>query len=112
MIGRIQIDTGNAVNGMRQSADQVGESVGLVHAAHGALQTINEQMDITWNMISEITHSAAEQSSAMTLMARSVEHVALLTEENLSGARATESSSHVLKTNVDRMRKAVAQYKV
>ncbi|MDP5240778.1 PAS domain-containing methyl-accepting chemotaxis protein [Uliginosibacterium sp. 31-16] len=112
MIVRIQADTTSAVDGMRQSADQVGTSVSLVHEAHDALLAINQQMNTTAQMVSEISHSSAEQSSAMTMMAQSVEQVARLTEENLGVARDTEATSHALQGNVERMRKAVAQYKV
>jgi methyl-accepting chemotaxis protein len=48
----------------------------------------------------------------MTSLARSVEQVAQLTEDNLVVARDTGSSSDVLQESVERMRKAVAQYKV
>ena len=112
MISRIQVDTTNAVGGMRQSADQVGTSVHLVSEAHDALQAINQEMDATLHMVSDISHSSAEQSSAMTMMAQSVEQVAILTEENLGVARKVEASAHSLQNNVGRMRKAVTQYKV
>jgi len=112
MIGRIQADTVSAVDGMRQSANQVGRSVDLVHEAHGSLLTINRKMGETLTMVSEISHSSSEQSSAMQLLARSVEHVARLTDENLAVARSTEDSSHVLTVHVSRMSNAVMQYKV
>jgi methyl-accepting chemotaxis protein len=112
MVARIQSETGYAVHGMRQSSDQVEASVALVNAAHGALISINEQMDITWDMVAEISHSTAEQNSAMNLMARNVEHVAMLSEENLMVARGTEASSLLLKNHVERMRRAVAQYQI
>jgi aerotaxis receptor len=112
MITRIQGDTHEAVNGMRQSAEQVVKSEGLVKEAHDTLQQINQQMDNTLVMVSEISHSSSEQSSAMAVMAKSVEDVAQLTEQNMSVARNTEASSRVLKTNVDRMKKAVTQYRV
>lgn len=112
MISRIQVDTTNAVGGMRQSADQVGTSVHLVSEAHDALQSINQEMETTLNMVSDISHSSAEQSSAMIMMAQSVEQVAILTEENLGVARKVEISAHSLQNNVGRMRKAVTQYKV
>ena len=111
MIVRIQADTGNAVDGMRQSADQVGASVELVHRAHDALQAINAQMGNTLQMVAEISHSSAEQNSAMIEMAQSVEQLARLTADNLATARDTEAVSHILQTNVGRMRKAVAQYR-
>jgi len=48
----------------------------------------------------------------MNALSQSVENVARLTEENLTVAHATQRCSHALHQNVERMRKAVAQYNV
>lgn len=112
MIGRIHADTANAVESMRQSATQVGQSVALVHDAQASLMTINTQMDETLARVSEISHSASEQTAAMEDMARSVEGIADQTEENFAVANQTGDTAHVLERNVARMNKAVDQYKV
>lgn len=112
MIGRIQADTANAVESMRQSATQVGQSVALVHDAQASLISINTQMDETLARVSEISHSASEQTSAMEDMARSVESIADQTENNFTVANQTGETAHFLERNVARMKKAVDQYKV
>lgn len=112
MIARIQGDTDSAVSGMRSSADQVGESVQLVQRAQDTLRIINEEMVKTLDMVSEITHSSSEQSSAMHVMAQSVEQVAILTEENLKIVHSTDEASLTLQSSIDKMSKAVMQYKV
>ncbi|KAF7599401.1 MAG: chemotaxis protein [Candidatus Dactylopiibacterium carminicum] len=112
MIMHIQIDTHNAVSGMRDSAGQVNASVDLVHRSHEALLAIREQMTTTAQQVADISHAAGEQNEAMLLMSRSVEQLAHLTDDNLSAAHGTESASHKLLDNVERMRKAVAQYHV
>ncbi|WP_215777860.1 MULTISPECIES: PAS domain-containing methyl-accepting chemotaxis protein [unclassified Paludibacterium] len=112
MISGIQQETGNAVDGMRQSADQVGLSVSLVHDAELSLQRINQEMRRTQEMVSHISHSSSEQSVAMQSMAQGVEQVAHLTDENLAVAHQTESITHQLQTSVGKMRKAVTQYRV
>ncbi|MGC3963161.1 MAG: PAS domain-containing methyl-accepting chemotaxis protein [Rhodocyclaceae bacterium] len=112
MIGRIHADTAEAVSSMRQSATQVSDSVSLVHKAHESLQSINGHMENTLQMVSEISHSAAEQGSAMTEVARGVEEAARLSDQNLGIANDTEGASHVLQANVARMQRAVAQYRV
>jgi aerotaxis receptor len=112
MIMRIQVDTHNAVSGMRESAGQVDASVALVHEAHNALLEIRQGMDNTVQQVADISHATSEQSGAMTTMAQSVEQLANLTEDNLASARDTEQASQVLMGNVARMRKAVAQYRV
>ncbi len=112
MIMRIQVDTHNAVSGMRESAGQVDASVALVHEAHNALLEIRQGMNNTVQQVADISHATSEQSGAMTTMAQSVEQLAHLTEDNLASARDTEQASQVLMDNVARMRKAVAQYRV
>jgi aerotaxis receptor len=112
MIGSFHTDTTSAVAGMRNSAQQVNDSVNFVRDAHQSLESINAHMNATVSMVSEISHSSTEQSTAMMLVANGVEEVARLSEENLGIARRTEAAADVLENNVARMQKAVAQYKV
>ena len=112
MINSIQGETRQAVEGMRSGAHEVEESVRLVQEAKDALQDINRQMGTTVTMVSEITHSSAEQQAAMTELAQNVERVAAMTEQNVSVVRQTEAMVDVLSGTVDRMRKAVGQYRV
>jgi aerotaxis receptor len=58
MISSIQAETKQAVEGMRNGAHEVEESVRLVQEAREALRGINEQMRTTVSMVSEITHSS------------------------------------------------------
>jgi len=112
MISSIQAETKQAVEGMRNGAHEVEESVRLVQEAREALRGINEQMRTTVSMVSEITHSSNEQQSAMTELAQNVERVASMTEQNVSVTRETEVMVDVLTATVTRMRKAVGQYRV
>ncbi|MBN8448642.1 MAG: methyl-accepting chemotaxis protein [Candidatus Accumulibacter sp.] len=112
MIGSIQSETRQAVEGMRSGAHEVEESVRLVQEAREALRGINEQMSTTVAMVSEITHSSSQQQAAMTELARNVERVALMTDENVAVTRQTEAMVESLSATVRRMRKAVEQYQV
>jgi aerotaxis receptor len=112
MIGSIQSETRQAVDGMRSGAHEVEESVRLVQEAREALRGINEQMSTTVAMVSEITHSSSQQQAAMTELAQNVERVALMTDENVAVTRQTEAMVDSLSATVRRMRKAVEQYRV
>jgi aerotaxis receptor len=112
MIGSIQSETRQAVDGMRSGAHEVEESVRLVQEAREALRGINEQMSTTVAMVSEITHSSSQQQAAMTELAQNVERVALMTDENVAVTRQTETMVESLSATVRRMRKAVEQYRV
>lgn len=110
MIASIQEETGKAVTGMRAGAVQVEESVQLVQEAQTALERINSEMENTVGMVNEITHSSAEQSQAMAMLAQNVERVAAMTEQNVAMANETRGMVEVLDGAVDRMTKAVRQY--
>ncbi len=111
MIHQINTDTDIAVASMRESAGQMEVSVTLVNNAHETLVTINTEMEHTVRMMNDISHSSAEQGSAMTAMSQGIERLARLTEDNLETARITEQSSVTVQANVERMRKAVALYR-
>lgn len=112
MIGSIQDETKQAVECMRSGANEVEESVRLVQEARQALCGINEQMQTTVRMVSEITYSSSEQRAAMTELAQNVERVALMTEQNVAVTRETGAMVDTLTATVNRMRKAVGQYQV
>ncbi len=112
MIGSVQSETGKAVNGMRAGAVQVEQGVQLVQNAQGALREINSQMAHTMGMVNDISHSAQEQERAMTVMARSVEQVASMTEQNMAVVSQTTATVESLNCMVARMHKSVTQYMV
>jgi aerotaxis receptor len=112
MVRGIQGDTQTAVDGMRQSAQHVGQSVERVREAEATLATINEEMVRTIGMVSGISLSSSEQRAAMLDLARGVENVAQLTDGNLAIARNTGDVAQVLQRNVEKMHKAVKQYSV
>lgn len=112
MIGNIQQKTKQAVESMRNGAQEVEESVRLVQEASTALRGINQQMKTTVKMVGEITHSSNEQQVAMADLAKNVERVASMTEQNVSVVKETDVMVENLNNTVNRMRKAVAQYSV
>ena len=112
MLGLIQKDTREAVDGMRSGAEQVETGVSLVHAAQEALERIKAEMDDTIQRVSEISHASSEQQEAMTQLAQNVEQVAAMTEQNVSIVNQTEGMVHTLTAMVDRMNKSVNQFSI
>ena len=112
MIGLIQSETQEAVDGMRAGAAQVEEGVTLVHSAQDALQRINDEMGDTIQRVNEISHASSEQQEAMTQLAQNVEQVAMMTEQNVAVVNQTEGMVQKLEGIVDRMNKAVNQFTV
>uniref|UniRef100_Q47IA1 PAS protein n=1 Tax=Dechloromonas aromatica (strain RCB) TaxID=159087 RepID=Q47IA1_DECAR len=108
----VQVETGKAVNSMRQGAQQVESGVQLVHEAQNALQEINAQMNLTVGMVNDISHSSIEQEQGMTVMAQSVERVAAMTEQNMAVVSQTTNTTDYLAELAERMNKAVNQYMI
>ena len=112
MISSIQTQAGAAVEGMRAGAGQVLSGVSLVGEAEGSLRRINENMDTTVQMVSDISHASSEQGLAMTEVARSVELVVTMTEHNAAFVEHTRSMVANLNNVGARMHKAVTQYRI
>ena len=112
MVQAVQEATTQAVTSMRSGASQVDAGVKLVQDARDALLEINSQMSHTLNMVSDISHSSGEQQAAMTSMAKNIEQVASMTDQNLVMAGETTQTAESLRATTDRMQKAVGQYTV
>ncbi|QDF99504.1 chemotaxis protein [Azoarcus sp. DD4] len=112
MIDTIRDETRQAVDTMRAGATQVGEGVERVGAAEASLNRINAEMVNTMQRVSEISHASGEQQGAMQDLARHIEQVASMTEQNVAVVSDTEDMVRHLDTVVDRMRKAMGQYAV
>jgi aerotaxis receptor len=112
MIGLIQSETKEAVDGMRAGAAQVEEGVTLVYSAQEALQRIKGEMDDTIQRVNEISHASSEQQEGMVLLAKNVERVASMTEQNVAVVTQTERVVDTLAAAVERMNKSVNQFAV
>jgi aerotaxis receptor len=112
MIGQIQQETGRAVEGMRNGASQVKDSVLLVRDAQTSLEDINQHMADTMRRVADISHSASEQEKAMNDLSQNIARVAEMTEQNAQTIQHTAHMGGVLDGTVQRMHKAVAQYRV
>ncbi|MDX9706132.1 MAG: PAS domain-containing methyl-accepting chemotaxis protein [Azospira sp.] len=110
MIVSIQQETGTAVEGMRAGAHHVASGVQLVGATEESLRRINDEMAATVRMVSDITHASREQQEAMHTLGQDLEHVASMTEQNLSVVEHTTATVGYLENVVQRMRKATRQY--
>ncbi|TVO58740.1 methyl-accepting chemotaxis protein [Denitromonas halophila] len=110
MVNSIRNETDTAVNGMRSGAAQVANGVDLVGQASGALRQINEEMQSTVGMVTDISHASSEQQSAMTLLAQNVERVANMTDQNVAVVTQTRATVAGLNSITERLRKAVHQY--
>ncbi len=112
LIFTIQGDSDRAIGGMQAGATQMHGSVLLVQEARDSLLNINEHMRNTSSMVTDISHSSSEQEVAMTELARNVERVASMTEQNVVIVDQTKTRVETLENMLDRMLKTVHQYEV
>ena len=100
-----------AVAGMRSGAGQVAEGVTLVTEAAQSLRQINNEMVRTTAMVGGFLTHRGEQQSAMIDLARNVEQVATMTEQNVAVVAQTNATVGYLNGVVDRIRKSVQRYR-
>lgn len=112
MIEEILLDTRQAVDGMRSGASQVEECVALVREVECSLLKIDAEMGNTMNMVEDISGASSKQQNVMGELAHNVEHVAMMTDENVNIVTQTELQVQELSSVVDRLRKSVQQFSV
>ena len=109
MIEAIQSETRGAVGSMRDGAAQVAESVNLANATEESLRRINEEMQVTTEMVGRIVDASAEQQAAVNALTHNVEQAATMTERNLAAVTQTQAMVGYLGAVRMRMHKAGQQ---
>jgi len=112
LIVKIKGDSDRAIGGMRNGAAQVADGVTLVQNARDTLNGINALMSEAVRRVTEIANSSTQQTEAMNEITRNITQVAAMTEQNERTVRRTAGQMQVLAPLVDRVRKAVLQYRV
>jgi len=112
LIVKIKGDSDRAIGGMRNGAAQVADGVTLVQNARDNLNGINALMSEAVRRVTEIANSSTQQTEAMNEITRNITQVAAMTEQNEATVRRTTQQMQVLAPLVDRVQKAVLQYRV
>ena len=101
MIEAIQGEVGRAVENLKSNNEQVAAT----------LARINEGAKITMERINDISSAASEQGTASNDIARNVEKIAQMTEENSAAISQASSTARELETLATRLHAEVAQFK-
>lgn len=112
LIVKIKGDSDRAIGGMRHGAAQVADGVTLVQNARDTLNGINALMSEAVRRVSEIANSSTQQTEAMNEITRNITQVAAMTEQNEATVRRTTQQMQVLAPLVDRVQRAILQYRV
>ncbi|GHU48802.1 hypothetical protein AGMMS50289_25740 [Betaproteobacteria bacterium] len=112
MIGKIQVAAKEAVGEMERVVSQVGEGQVLAQQAHEHIQTIHGETSKVSSAITEISNALKEQSEASSDIARHVESIAQMTDENNAAAEETASGATRLNQLAGEVNGEIAQFKV
>jgi len=112
VISAIQNETRHAVGDMAQIAKQVTENAQSAWQAGESIIPIREGSDRVVEASSDIATALKEQSTASELIAKQVEVIASMSEENTAAMSETKKASEALKQLSTEMRKLVDRFKV
>ncbi|MGO9436192.1 MAG: methyl-accepting chemotaxis protein [Terracidiphilus sp.] len=111
LLDTIKGDSARAIAGMRSGAAQVSNGVSLVQQAQQALSGIDSLMSDAVRKVTEITTASSQQTEAMNEISANIAQVAAMTEQNVTVVHQATSIIGELAPMVDRVKKAVAQYR-
>ncbi len=112
VIQRMQSSTDTAVATIETMATQVAGDVDKANVANEAILQIRTTTGNAMRLVSEISDSITEQSTASHELARRVEQVALQAGQNAEAARHAEQLNHSLKEQVHGVVEEVQAYQV
>jgi methyl-accepting chemotaxis protein len=112
MIGKIQIAAKEAVGEMERVVAQVGEGQVLAQQASDHIQTIHGETGRVSSAVTEISNALKEQSQASQDIARHVESIAQMTDENNAAAEEAASGAQHLHQLAGNVHDTLAQFKV
>ncbi|MDR1062704.1 MAG: methyl-accepting chemotaxis protein [Azoarcus sp.] len=112
IVSKIQTSSKEAVSEMEQMVKQVESGQTLAHEAGERIQSILEGANKVVKAVSEISNALKEQSSASHDIARHVESVAQMTDQNSAAAGDTASGAHHLGQLAKEVDEIVEQFKV
>ncbi|GAA5179498.1 methyl-accepting chemotaxis protein [Niveibacterium umoris] len=96
LIAAIQSDSRKAIDDMHALVQQVSETAEVTLAAGSAMESIQGGSRQVLGVSRDIRNALKEQSSASELIAKQVEVIAAMSEENTEAMRQTREASHGL----------------
>ncbi|WP_374511220.1 methyl-accepting chemotaxis protein [Niveibacterium sp.] len=112
LITSIQAESRNAISEMHALVQQVGETAEVTSAAGTAMESIQGGSRQVLGVSRDIRNALKEQSSASELIAKQVEVISAMSEENTEAMRETREASHDLSTLSQAMHQAADRFRV
>ena len=111
IVGKIQSGTKNAVSSMEGGVIQVNQGVELAGQAGDAINQISAGAKRVSHVVSDISNAIRERSIASSDIARNVERVAQMSDENHAAAEETASTARNLEDLAAELESTVAMFK-
>ena len=111
IVEKIQSGTRNAVSSMGEGVIQVNQGVELAGQAGAAINQISSGAQRVSHVVSDISNAIREQSIASSDIARNVERVAQMSDENHTAAEETASTARNLEDLAAELESTVAMFK-
>jgi methyl-accepting chemotaxis protein len=112
MIGKIQESAKEAVGEMARVVKQVESGQSLAQTAGERMASIREEANKVSEAVTEISNALKEQSQASQDIARHVESIAQMTDQNNAAAEETASSAQRLNHLAEAVGATLSQFKV
>ncbi len=112
MVGSIQANTGKAVQGMQAGVARVQDGVSLAGEAGLSMEQINAGAIAVVRVVGDITAALREQATASTEIARNVEKIAQMAEENNAAVGETAATAEALQFLAQGLNHEVSRFRV
>ena len=112
IIQEIQQASGNAVSRMQLAVNTVAQGVQGSSATQTSMTRIHESARASLQVVSDMTTAIQEQESATMEIARQIEHIARMAENNAHGAKDAASIAKALEQLADNMHRELQQYRL
>ncbi len=112
MINSIQSHTGQAVSSMEQGNSRVSQGVALTQRAGMSMHEISNSSEAVVSAVVDISNSLKEQKATSSEIARNVESIAQMTEENSSAVAEVADAANRLESLSGELRLAVAGFRL
>jgi methyl-accepting chemotaxis protein len=111
-VEKIQSGTRNAVGSMGSGVAQAGRGVELAGQAGASITEINDGATRVMGMVNSISESIREQSIASSDIAKSIEHIARMSEESSLEIQETANAARHLQQLSLTLRSSVSSFKL
>jgi methyl-accepting chemotaxis protein len=112
MIGKIQVSANEAVEQMQKVVEQVESGQQLAQEAGKRILSIRDETGKVSDAMTEISNALKEQGEASNDIAKHVESIAQITDENNAAAEETSSNAQRLDELAKNVQDTIGQFKV